>query len=436
LPPDVRVTGWARYPAAEAAVTSVASRSACIDAVSAPGRLIARGAGRGYGDCAMNDRIVDMTPLRGIQSFDAQTGVVQCAGGTLLGDIVEACLPHGWFPAVTPGTQFVTVGGAIASDVHGKNHHRVGTFTRHVVRFDLLLGDGQVMDCSRTRNPDLFHATCGGMGLTGMILGAELQLARVASGFVVQRSHRARSLDELLELSAAHGDAAYSVAWIDCVATGARMGRSVLFVGEHATEGSLTPPRRHGRAVPVDLPAWMLNRHSMRAFNALYYRRHASEAPRVVSYEEYFYPLDALRDWYRIYGVRGFLQYQLVLPLESATEGMKAILRRVGASGRASFLCVLKNTGDAGDGVLSFPMKGYSLAMDFKCEAAAFDLLDELDSVVADCGGRIYLAKDARMKPGTFRRGYPRWQAFEAVRARYGAAGKFSSMQSRRLGLQ
>lgn len=431
----MRLHGWGRYPVAEASVLApaTASETARLLAAHAGQPLIARGLGRSYGDSALAPLVIDNTRRHLLLEFDAGSGVLRCEAGATLADVLEVLLPQGWFLPVTPGTKFVTMGGAVASDVHGKNHHVDGCFSEHVLSFELLLADGRVLQCSREQHPELFRATCGGMGLTGIVLTVTVRMRRVHSAYIDQTTLRAGSLAEVLALFEQHRDATYSVAWIDCVTGGARLGRSLLMLGEHAQEGGLAAQAKRSRSVPFDLPPQLMNRYSIGAFNALYYHRPCAGQARV-HYEPYFYPLDGLLHWNRLYGKAGFVQYQFVLPRAASAE-LHAILQRIAASGRGSFLAVLKAFGPANANFLSFPMEGYTLALDFKLEPGLFELLDELDAMVLAAGGRHYLAKDARMSRATFQRSYPQYTAFQQVRRDYGAVGAFASCQSLRLGL-
>jgi decaprenylphospho-beta-D-ribofuranose 2-oxidase len=432
----MQLHGWGRYPIEEAQMAMPLSAADCTTALQAGGPIIARGLGRSYGDSSLAPQVVSTRYLDHFHSFDAATGMLTCAAGVSLDAILRTFIPRGWFLPVTPGTRFVTVGGAIASDVHGKNHHRDGTFCEHVARLDLLLGNGERVAASTSEHPDLFHATCAGMGLTGIILSATLQLKRIASTDIVATTIKAPNLDAVLEGFEAHAGSTYSVAWIDCLARGAALGRSLLFLGEHASDGPLALQDRSSRRLPVDMPAALLNRAMVQGFNTLYYGRvRRVESTARVPLEPFFYPLDAVAEWNRLYGKPGFVQYQFVLPRAAGVDGLREVLTRIAQSGRGSFLAVLKVFGAANGNLLSFPTAGYTLALDFKAEPAVFELLELLDRIVLEHGGRVYLAKDARMSEATFKAGYPRWQEFEATRARWHAHGHFASRQSRRLGL-
>ncbi|MFS2004731.1 FAD-dependent oxidoreductase [Duganella sp. CT11-25] len=431
----MRIHGWGRYPVAEARVLAPSTAGQLATALAGADQpLIARGLGRSYGDSALAPLVLDNTPRHLLLGFDEGSGVLRCEAGATLADLLDVLLPRGWFPPVTPGTKFVTVGGAVASDVHGKNHHLDGCFSAHVLALELMLADGGVLRCSRSEHPELFRATCGGMGLTGVIVAVTLQMRRVASAYIDQTTVRAGSLAEVLELFEMHRAATYSVAWIDCLARGASLGRSLLMLGEHAAEGGLAPLPRRSRTLPVDLPPQLLNRYSIAAFNALYFNKPRSAQQRV-HYEPYFYPLDGLLHWNRLYGKAGFVQYQFVIPRAAGAAPLAAILERIAAAGRGSFLAVLKTFGPANDNYLSFPVEGYTLALDFKLEPGLFAMLDALDAMVLAAGGRLYLAKDARMSAATFQQSYPQHTQFQQVRRQYGALGAFASCQSNRLGL-
>ncbi len=432
----MEIHGWGRYPRCEADVSFPISPEQCTNVVASTDSLIARGLARSYGDSSLASRVIDTHYLDHFLAFDEATGLLSCAAGVSLNEILRVFVPRGWFLPVTPGTRFVTIGGAIASDVHGKNHHVEGSFCDHVSRIELLLGNGEQVVASPTEKQELFHATCGGMGLTGVILSATLKLKQIHSSEIVETTIKAPDLYAILDAFAENATATYSVSWIDCLARGKHLGRSLLRLGEHADDGPLTVQTNTTLPVPFDMPSILLNHATVRAFNTLYYGKSLySRHTRHIPFEPFFYPLDKLADWNRLYGKPGFVQYQVVLPTEAGLVGLRALLERIAASGRGSFLAVLKVFGNANSNYLSFPRDGYTLALDFKVEPAVFQLLEELDHLVLDLGGRLYLSKDARMSEMTFKSGYPRWQEFEEVRAKYHAIGKFASNQSKRLGL-
>ncbi|MCX9146067.1 FAD-binding oxidoreductase [Erythrobacter sp. WG] len=435
------IEGWGRFPRQLCRVHAPRDEAALRMAL-AEGPRIARGNGRGYGDCAMQrNATIDMRAFRRMLAFEEENGQLVVEAGVLLADVIATFLPRGWFPPVTPGTKFVTIGGMVAADVHGKNHHRDGTFGRFVDWLDLMTEDGTVLRCSPQENAELFAWTIGGMGLTGIILRVAFRLRRVESAWIRQTTLPARDLGEVMALFEANEAATYSVAWIDCLTTGAAMGRSALMLGEHATTDELSRvrrsapfhvPRKPVRKVPVDLPQVALNRMTVRAFNALYHRNaRAGAGTSVVDWDSYFYPLDAILEWNRIYGARGFMQFQCVLPTGAAKEGLTALLQAIAASGQGSFLSVLKRMGGEAGG-MSFPREGYTLALDFPFSERSASLMDRLDAITLDHGGRFYLAKDARMAAATLRRSDPRAGAFAAMR-RECALGLFRSSQSERL---
>lgn len=440
--PSTPLSGWGRYPVADCTVHRPGNTTALGMMLDELPDAIARGNGRSYGDASLNPAAtIDVRRLDHLVDFDEETGVLVCEGGVLLSELIDALLWRGWFPPVTPGSKLVTIGGMIASDVHGKNHHGAGSFCDHLDWIDLAIGDGRVLRCSALENADLFAATCGGMGLTGLILRACVRMLKVETAAVRQRTLRAPTLAHAFALFQDSLNWTYSVAWIDCLAVGRDVGRSVILLGEHALPAELTPDRRsapltsqarRSRRVPFDLPPFALGRMPVRLFNQLYY---AAQRPgdAIVDIDPFFYPLDAIHDWNRIYGARGFVQYQCVLPLAASAAGMAELLTAIGAAGGASFLAVLKRLGRQSFGMLSFPMDGYTLALDFPANPANLALLDRLDAITADHGGRIYLAKDARAGAGHFAAGYPRLEEFRAVRRRHGLDDRFSSLLSRRL---
>ncbi len=429
----MKLSGWGRCPVVEAQVLAPDTLAVMRRDVADSDAFIARGLGRSYGDSALAPVVLSALRLDRLLAFDDETGELECEAGVSLDTLLKVFVPKGWFLPVTPGTSFVSVGGAVASDVHGKNHHGAGSFSAHVLGLKMLLGNGEVLDCDRTSHADLFRATCGGMGLTGIILAVRLRLQRIASAWMRTTTLKANNLDDALDLFEARRDATYSVAWIDCLARGRALGRSLLMLGEHDAKGELADTADHIRSVPVDFPAGLLNRYSVAAFNTLYYHRQLRrEVDGRSHFRPYFYPLDGIRDWNRLYGKPGFLQYQCVLPAQSGREGMKLLLETIAQAGEGSFLAVLKIFGPGNDNPLSFPMAGPTLALDFRNTPKVRELLERLDAIVLDHGGRLYLTKDARMSAATFKRGYPRWEEMAQVRTRHHAE-RIASLQSRRL---
>jgi decaprenylphospho-beta-D-ribofuranose 2-oxidase len=430
------VTNWGNYPTLEANFTQPTTPDALREIVATSTPVIARGNGRCYGDSSLGENIISTLRLDRFISFDRDEGIIECQSGTLLSDILDLIVPAGFFLPVTPGTKFITVGGAIAADVHGKNHHRDGNFSAHVVHLDLMTDRGDVVRCSRDENSELFWQTCGGMGLTGVILAAAFRLKRIETAFIDQTSHKAADLEMAFKLFHDNIATTYSVAWIDCFGSRRSVGRSLVLLGEHTLLADLPAelrdePLRIAANKSIDLPFYFpsgtVNYLSVKALNTLYYHRQFSPVKRsTVHFDGYFYPLDGILNWNRAYGRRGFLQYQCVVPLDGGYDGIKELLEKIGRSGQGSPLAVLKLFGKQDpNAVMSFPMEGYTLALDFKVNDTVFQLLDELDEIVLNRGGRVYLAKDARMSAATFRSSYTKRVA----------SGRFRSAQAERLNL-
>lgn len=384
------------------------------------GTTLAYGNGRSYGDSclASSDQVLHMRGLDRFMAVDWQSGLLQAECGVTLDQLLQVSIPRGWFLPVTPGTRFVTLGGALANDVHGKNHHVRGTFGRHVRRFSLLRSDGSRLLCSAEDNPQLFAATISGLGLTGVVEWLELQLMPIRSSQLEARHTRFASLDEFFALSAEQDPLhEYSVAWVDCLARGRETGRGIYSCANHAEAGELSVAMGKTLRVPLTPPLSAINGLSLKAFNHLYYQRHSVGAERM-GYARFFYPLDRLLEWNRVYGPRGFQQFQCVIPDAAAPTALREILQTIAASGRGSFLAVLKRCGElTSPGLLSFPLPGTSLALDFpQHERANRQLFARLDSIVAAAGGRLYPAKDAHMSGADFRRAYPAWEQVEALR--------------------
>lgn len=384
--------------------------------------LLGYGNGRSYGDTCQNaaGTLVDMRPMNRILAFDAATGLLTAEAGVLLSDIVAHAAPFGFFPAVVPGTQFVTLGGAIANDVHGKNHHRRGTFGCHVESFALLRSDGREYCCSATDNPHLFAATIGGMGLTGLILTATIRLMRVASLDIDETVRPFRNLAEYFDLAEA-ADAAneYAVAWIDQLAGGRNSGRGLLLTGNHAAHGARTASTPGGRlSVSFTPPVIVLGRPFLKVFNAAYRWRKGSVGSAKSAYQGFFFPLDAVRNWNRLYGPKGLFQHQSAIPEAAAREAVPVLLAAARDARQGSFLTVLKRFGDVkSPGVLSFPRPGYTLTLDFPNRGAAtLKLLERLDAITVDAGGAVNPYKDARMSAATFAASFPDWRRLEALR--------------------
>ena len=381
--------------------------------------VLACGLLRSYGDTCINTngRLINMTGLDRFISFDRMTGVMEVESGVSLKDILAVAIPAGFMLPVTPGTKFVTIGGAVANDVHGKNHHVAGTFGRFVRQVTLLRSDGTERVITRADDTGLFAATIGGLGLTGIVTRVTLELKPIASSDMDVETIRFGDLSEFFTLAAesvASHD--YTVAWVDCLATGGNLGRGIFTRARHASNGCLSVRAKAGPSMPVDAPGFALNRLSLSAFNELYYRIAGRNRQATVSYDSFFYPLDAIGSWNRLYGRRGFYQYQSVVPPAAAEDATAQMLRTIAEAGEGSFLAVLKTFGNVpSPGLLSFPMQGTTLAIDFaNLGLSTLTLLDQLDSIVREAGGRLYPAKDGRMPSMMFEAGFPALNQFRA----------------------
>ncbi|GEJ55642.1 FAD-binding oxidoreductase [Anaeromyxobacter diazotrophicus] len=385
------------------------------------GTMLPFGRGRSYGDACL-DQGGTLLLTRGLSrfiSFDEATGLLACEGGVTLGEILARFAPLGFFPTVVPGTKHVTVGGAIANDIHGKNHHRAGTFGAHVTRLELLRSDGSRRVCSPAEHPELFAATVGGLGLTGLVTWAELRLKRIPSAFIRWETVPFENVDAFFELSARSDTThEYTVAWIDCLARGDRLGRGLFYRGNHAEAPFRAGRRRRPVTVPFDLPDAVLNRLTVKAFNALYRWRNRGAGERLVHYEPFFFPLDGVERWNRIYGRSGLMQFQCVLPFDRGLGGVRGVLDAIARSGQGSFLAVLKTFGGLpSPGLLSFPRPGVTVALDFPRRGErTLALFRELEGLVLEQGGALYPAKDLVMSPRMFRAAYPRAPELERLR--------------------
>ncbi|MCP4745381.1 MAG: FAD-binding oxidoreductase [Desulfobacteraceae bacterium] len=446
MPSIENLSGWGNYDQRKCLTKYLNSSSALRHWVTSNGdSFIARGFGRSYGDAAINStgHVLHQCYRNRFLVFDEASGKLICEAGVSLADIISVFLPRGWFLPTTPGTKFVSVGGAIAADVHGKNHHVDGSWGKFVQSFELLLPNGEVKHCSRIQNQDLFRSTIGGMGLTGIILTAEIQLIPVKTAWVKVDYKRTKDLNDTFAIFAK--DAAkyrYSVAWIDCVSKGKSMGRSVCMFGNDAdkkevpnlyrqTPLSVTPKRN--KTVLFDFPNWVLNPLSTKVFNFLYYAGNKN-CTKLVDYDSFFYPLDSILNWNRIYGTRGFVQYQAFLPPKNAEKGYRKILEQITKAGFASFLAVFKSCGSGREGLLSFLDEGYTLALDLPNTGENLQALSrELDKIVIENEGRLYLAKDALTDSTSFAQMYPQLPEFKLVKAKIDPRQQIISEQARRL---
>ena len=413
------ISSWGNVIHAEHAAFRLQTRSDSFPDIAPSQSILPYGNGRSYGDSCLNvgAALLQTRCLDRFINFDSQTGVLACEAGTLLADILQRVIPAGWFVPVTPGTRFVTVGGAIANDVHGKNHHGAGTFAQCVRRLELLRSNGQRLSCSSTANSEWFAATAGGLGLTGLITWAEIQLRRIPGPYMDVETIRFANLDEFLALCAeSDRDFEYTVAWIDCLRRGKQLGRGLLQRANHAPAPAGTrPARQRGLSVPFTPPFSLVNPLTLRLFNTLYYRRQARKrSRRIEHFTSFFYPLDGILHWNRLYGPNGLYQYQCVIPQSAGRDAVAALLDTIARSGQGSFLAVLKVFGSLrSPGLLSFPREGVTVALDFPNRGERLEkLFRELDAIVQGAGGRLYPAKDGRMPGALFRSGYPRLDEF------------------------
>lgn len=440
------VAGWGRTTP----VATDLARPDLVDdlseIVAGSSRMIPRGLGRSYGDSAQlaGGTTLDLSGLDRILGFDETTGIVDVEAGVSLDHLIRVLTPQGWFVPVSPGTRYVTVGGAIASDIHGKNHHSAGTFSTHVVEFQLVKANGEVEWIRPGTNPEIFWATAGGMGLTGVIARARVQMRPVETARIKGTTYRATNLDDLMaQMVEIDQRSPYTVAWVDCLTKGAKFGRGLISAGDHATKQDLSimadpTDVAIGQqfSVPIDFPTGILNRLSVRAFNELWFQKAPRKpVPQLETFANFFHPLDMIGDWNRIYGRHGFIQYQFVVP-DSAAQLVGEAIHAINRVGGASFLTILKRFGAANPGYLSFPTEGWTLTLDIPAQTAGLAAeLDRFDRRVAAAGGRVYLTKDARLAADTFAQMYPRLDEWRAIRDSLDPEGKFTSDMATRLGL-
>lgn len=403
---EKEVANWGNYPVVKKEFKAEENYNKIRDFLKTHNEVVARGNGRCYGDAALGEAIFSTKKLNKFISFDRINGILECEAGVLLSEILEISVPQGYFLSVTPGTKLITIGGAIASDVHGKGIH---CFSECLIEFSIMIENGEILKCSREENSEKFWATIGGMGLTGIILSAKIKLKEIETAYIKQESIKAENLDEIFELFEECKNWTYNVAWIDCLAKGKNIGRSVLQRGEFATKEQLPEKLKQKPlqlkkkiipTIPFYFPNFVLSNLTVKIFNFLIYNKQRSKVVKnVVEYESFFYPLDMINNWNKIYGKSGFIQYQMVIPVEKGKEGMRKILETISKSGNGSFLAVLKYIGKNNPlAYNSFPFEGYTLALDFKVNRQLIQLVSNLDKIVEEYGGRIYRTKDSMSK--------------------------------------
>jgi decaprenylphospho-beta-D-ribofuranose 2-oxidase len=448
--PDSHTAGWGNLPTANAEVKTPATENGLSEQTSSGSEFISRGLGRAYGDAALPSKeggvVISGLGLKRFLSFDESTGILVAESGVSLAEIIKVFLPRGWFLPTVPGTKFVTLGGAVAADIHGKNHHIDGTFGVHVAWLDLVTANGATLNCSLLQNNDIFKATIGGMGLTGHIIRVAIRLRRVPSAYCKVRYIKSKNLTHTLSLLSEHDvNYRHTVAWMDCLASGEKLGRGVLMLGNEAEVTDLSKsqlrmgphhlPNRPEISVPFNLPSWFLGNTFVKVFNFLYYGL-AKDAVKIVDYENFFFPLDTIKHWNRIYGRRGFVQFQAYFPDATAEKGLQECLEAISRAGLASFLAVLKRSGKANEFPLSFLDKGYTLALDIPGDPQKLpSLMNELDSILSKYNGRIYFAKDAMVNPDLIATMYPKLEEFKRVKTLVDPKGVIQSRLSRRLHL-
>jgi len=440
----MKLSGWGKYPKIDSKISSPSNVEELIKLVK-KGNAIARGNGRAYGDSAISlENTIHMKNFNKIISFESSSGKLIVESGVLLKDILENYIPKGWFPFVTPGSKFVTVGGMIAANVHGKNHHKEGSFSDYVDWIELLDKSGNIIRSSRDENSEIFDWTNGGMGLTGIIIRASIRLRPIESAWIKQKTLVANNLDEAFDIFENSLDSTYSVGWIDCLQREKNIGRSIIMLGEHASikdlpeKKSIFPfkiPIKKRRRIKINFPSWILNRWSNKIFNSFYFWYNKNqEKNKIIDWDSFFYPLDSILEWNKIYGRKGFAQFQCVIPYENSKKALREILEKIENSKIGSFLAVIKRFGEQ-KSKFSFPMKGYTLALDFPVNNKTLELMNDLDKITIKYYGRLYLAKDSRMSKETLYKTDKRSESFQLFRKKQVSSNIFTSAQSKRLGL-
>ena len=437
------LTGWRNYPQCDSILASPSTLEELKILAKEKG-IIARGNARSYGDSSISKRItIEMKNFNKIINFNKETGEITAEAGVILSELIYKYLPIGFFPYVTPGTKYVSLGGMIASNVHGKNHHIEGSLSDYVIWVDIIQSDGSILRCSKTDNSELFNWTLGGMGLTGIIFRACIKFKKVKSSWITSNKVVTKNLEDTIDVMENNLDATYSVAWIDCISKGSSQGRSVVFLGEHSTKNDIDLSKRDlfdvketkKITIPFCLPSFFMSYYLLKVFNFLYYNINKySKKMSIQSWDKYFYPLDNLKDWNKLYGKNGFYQFQCVIPIKESKKALEEILTTINASNLGSFLAVLKKFGQDNSNI-SFPLEGYTLALDFPRSKRVEHLLNELDKLVIKYNGRFYLTKDSRLLPSSFLMSDARVEKFKKFRNENQLKSHFESYQSDRLNI-
>lgn len=429
-----RISGWGNYPSIDTNLELFDTIEQAKSIVLEAPEIVYQGNLRSYGDSALNERALNTRNFSYVFDFDKKSGILHATSGLLIGDILSFVVEYGWFLAVVPGTKLVSIGGAIAADVHGKNHHIDGGFSNFVVSFNLMLPNGEIINCSKHDNEDLFYATCGGMGLTGLILDVVIQLVPIDSAYLQRKTIVTKGLEETFQVMEDLRGTRFLVSWIDTSAEPKKIGRAKITSAEFINDSNYNVPRNRAFSIPSYLPGFCMASQTIRAMNACYFALPIARE-KVIDFDRFFFPLDAIGNWNKVYGRKGFIQYQFVVPKKHSEIAIKRILEKLRELKLYSFLSVLKNTGKCNKGWLSFPMEGMSLALDFQYSDDLLPKLELLDEIVIGYGGRLYLAKDCRMSQSTFKAGYRHYEKFKNFRIDRGMKARIESKQSIRLGL-
>ena len=440
----MKISGWGKYPFKKTKLYYPKSFNEIKKILKNDKKLIARGNGRSYGDSSIGfQETISTINLNDVISFNYSSGILVAESGILFKDIIEKFLPVGWFPYVVAGTKYITLGGAVAADIHGKNHHNEGTIANYIEWFELIIPNGKTLKCSRKENLDYFKWTIGGMGLTGIITKICMRLRQVDTGLIKQKIIRTQNLKETFSVLNDSKNYTYSVAWLDTMSKGINLGRSIITLGDHLNESvneisiknKYSTKENNFLNIPFNFPNLFLNKYSIKIFNSLYYNMHfLVKKEKNILWNKFFYPLDKIINWNRMYGSKGFMQFQTVIPFENSYKGIDKIINKIQEKKSGSFLTVLKKFGAYRDG-LSFPMEGYTITLDFPCNKKNFSLLDELDKIALKYNGKFYLAKDSRMSAESYKQNIIYAREFELFRSKNGLNKKFCSFQSNRLSL-
>ena len=429
------ITTWGNYLKVKSNIYNSYQEKKLKKFVKKNNKIISYGNGGSYGDSPLGSNIIFIKKNK-IINFHKKKGLLNVEAGVLLSKILNEFVPKGWFLKITPGRKYITVGGAIASDVHGKNHHIEGCFSESIKEFKLILANGKLITCSKKLTPDLFKATCGGMGLTGIIVSAKIYLKKINSSNLDSKIIKTKNLKETLNLFEHYINKPYLVGWINTSAKDNLIGKSICNIAEFRNDGNLKFKTKQTFSIPFFFPDFFINNITIKLFNFLYYNKFINKiSKKIVSLENFFYPLDKISNWNRIYGKKGFIQYHFILPKKNSLKGIREVLKMILKSDHKSFLTVLKLHGKKNDNYLSFPLEGFSLAIDFKVKNGLFNFLKEIDKVVIKFDGRIYLTKDSRVSEKVFKKGYPKVLTFKKFRKKNKMNIKFQSNQSKRLGI-